>query len=67
MEEYRDISTSAPEYQPMEYWTSEQEDQGIAEWLGANYDANATGAPGDGDLAAVVGLPSSEQAGGAGS
>ena len=67
MEEYRDINTSAPEYQPMEYWTSEQEDQGIAEWLGANYDANATGAPGDGDLAAVVGLPSSEQAGGAGS
>ncbi len=67
MEDYRDIGTSAPEYQPMEYWTSEQEDQGIAEWLGAKYEANAAGGPGEGDLAAVVGLPSSEQAGSASS
>jgi DNA-directed RNA polymerase subunit beta' len=58
MEDYRKIGTSAPEYQPMEYWTSEQEDQGIAEWLGANYDASAGG---DGDLAAVVGLPTPDQ------
>ncbi|MGH9233478.1 MAG: DNA-directed RNA polymerase subunit beta', partial [Acidimicrobiales bacterium] len=59
MEEYNDIGTEAPEYKPMEYWSSEREDQGIAEWLTGTYEAGAGEAPGNGDLAAVVGLPSS--------
>jgi DNA-directed RNA polymerase subunit beta' len=57
MEEYNEIATEAPEYKPMEYWSSEQGDQGIAEWLTGM--AEAGEAPGNGDLAAVVGLPSS--------
>ncbi|RMH72322.1 MAG: DNA-directed RNA polymerase subunit beta' [Actinomyces sp.] len=30
---YRHIATEAPDYQPMEYYTSEAEDQDLAEWL----------------------------------
>jgi DNA-directed RNA polymerase subunit beta' len=62
METYRGIGTRAPEYQPMEYWSSEREEQGLAEWLTGTYEAgDGEGAPADGDLAAVVGLPSSER------
>jgi DNA-directed RNA polymerase subunit beta' len=61
MDEYRDIATEAPEYQPMEFWSSEREDQGIAEWLTGTYEAaQGEGGPADADLAAVVGLPSAE-------
>jgi DNA-directed RNA polymerase subunit beta' len=59
MEEYRDIATEAPEYKPMEFWSSERDEQGLAEWLTGNYEA-ASGEGGNGDLAAVVGLPSAE-------
>jgi DNA-directed RNA polymerase subunit beta' len=59
MEDYREIGTRAPEYQPMEYWSSEREEQDLAEWLKGNYEAGEGG--GDRDLAAVVGLPSSEE------
>jgi DNA-directed RNA polymerase subunit beta' len=63
MEVYRDIGTKAPEYQPMAYWSSEREEQGLAEWLTGTYEANQEG-EGSGDdarnLAAVVGLPSSD-------
>jgi len=62
MDEYRDIATEAPEYQPMEFWSSEREDQGIAEWLTGTYEASVgEDGPADSDLAAVVGLPSAEQ------
>ncbi len=59
MEEYRNIATDAPDYQPMEFYSSEREDQDIAEWLAGTYEAQ--GGDGNGDLADVVGLPSSEQ------
>jgi DNA-directed RNA polymerase subunit beta' len=59
MEVYRDIDTRAPEYQPMAYWSSEREEQGLAEWLTGNYEAQGDEGP-NGDLAAVVGLPSAE-------
>jgi DNA-directed RNA polymerase subunit beta' len=59
MEEYRDIVTDAPDYKPMDFWSSEREDQGIAEWLTGTYEAGA--GDGGGDLAAVVGLPSAER------
>jgi DNA-directed RNA polymerase subunit beta' len=59
MDEYNDIATSAPDYKPMDFWSSEREDQGIAEWLSGTYEAQ--GGEGDGDLAAVVGLPSADQ------
>ena len=61
MEEYNVIGTEAPEYKPMDFWSSEREDQGIAEWLTGNYEAGAADGGGNGDLAAVVGLPSSGQ------
>jgi DNA-directed RNA polymerase subunit beta' len=33
MGKYRDIATSAPDYQPMEFYSSADEEQDIAEWL----------------------------------
>jgi DNA-directed RNA polymerase subunit beta' len=59
MEEYRDVATEAPDYQPMEFWSSERDEQELAEWLTGTYEAGEGG--GDGDLAPVVGLPSAEQ------
>ncbi|MGH9212807.1 MAG: DNA-directed RNA polymerase subunit beta', partial [Acidimicrobiales bacterium] len=64
MENYRDIGTQAPEYQPMAYWSSEREEQGLAEWLTGAYEASEEGElpPEQArDLAAVVGLPSAER------
>jgi DNA-directed RNA polymerase subunit beta' len=64
MEVYRDVGTRAPEYQPMAYWSSEREEQGLAEWLTGAYEASAEGEPPPEqarDLAAVVGLPSAER------
>jgi hypothetical protein len=43
----------------MEFWSSERDEQGLAEWLTGNYEATS-GEGGNGDLAAVVGLPSAE-------
>jgi DNA-directed RNA polymerase subunit beta' len=64
MEVYRDIGTKAPEYQPMAYWSSEREEQGLAEWLTGTYEATQEEGelpPEDAaDLAAVVRLPSSD-------
>ena len=60
MEEYRDIATEAPEYKPMEFWSSERDEQGLAEWLTGTYEATESGGAPDADLAAVVGLPSAE-------
>src|SRR5215510_6799941 len=60
METYRDIATEAPEYKPMEFWSSERDEQGLAEWLTGTYEAAESGGPPDADLAAVVGLPSAE-------
>jgi DNA-directed RNA polymerase subunit beta' len=59
MDEYRDIATEAPEYKPMEFWSSERDEQGLAEWLTGTYEAAESGGA-DADLAAVVGLPSAE-------
>jgi DNA-directed RNA polymerase subunit beta' len=62
MDEYRDIGTEAPEYKPMEFWSSERDEQGLAEWLTGNYEAASGDGNGEGsDLAAVVGLPSAER------
>jgi DNA-directed RNA polymerase subunit beta' len=55
---YKDIETSAPDYQPMDYWSSEADDEDIAEWLAQGYDQTAVGTP---DVAEVLGL---ETAGG---
>ena len=33
MATYRDIATSAPDYQPMEFYSSADEEQDLAEWL----------------------------------
>jgi DNA-directed RNA polymerase subunit beta' len=37
---YKDIETEAPDYQPMDYWSSESEDQDISEWLTQSYDTS---------------------------
>ena len=44
----------------MEFWSSERDEQGLAEWLTGTYEATESGGPPDPDLAAVVGLPSAE-------
>jgi DNA-directed RNA polymerase subunit beta' len=61
MESYQQVVPSAPEYEPMAYWSSEREEQGLAEWLTSSYESgDADSGPADKDLAAVVGLPSAE-------
>jgi len=46
----------------MEFWSSERDEQGLAEWLTGNYEAAAGDGNGEAaDLAAVVGLPSGER------
>ena len=37
---YKDIETVAPDYQPMDYWSSESEDQDIADWLTQSYESS---------------------------
>jgi DNA-directed RNA polymerase subunit beta' len=56
MPEYRDISTDAPDYQPMDYWSSDRETDDIAGWLSQSYEASTD----DGAEAEVVGLPTAE-------
>src|SRR3546814_20796059 len=41
---YKDIETSAPDYQPMDYLSSEGDDQDIAEWLAKGHGASPAGA-----------------------
>jgi len=60
---YKDIETSAPDYRPMEGWSSDIGDEDdIAEWLGQSYESTTVGAQ---DVAEVVDLPTTddEQAG----
>ncbi|HEY5154491.1 MAG TPA: DNA-directed RNA polymerase subunit beta', partial [Acidimicrobiales bacterium] len=38
MATYRDITTSAPDYQPMEFYSSADEEQDLAEWLAGRSD-----------------------------
>jgi DNA-directed RNA polymerase subunit beta' len=40
---YKEIETSAPDYQPMDYWSSESDDQDIADWLTQSYDTSPVG------------------------
>jgi DNA-directed RNA polymerase subunit beta' len=51
---YKEIETSAPDYQPMDYWSSEADDEDIAEWLGQSYDTTAVGSQ---EVVEVFGLP----------
>ena len=53
-ERYGEFDTVAPDYQPMEYWTSDEQ-QDPAEWL-----ASLGGGNGDGD-AAVIGLDAADE------
>jgi DNA-directed RNA polymerase subunit beta' len=53
---YRDINTHAPDYQPMDFWSSDEE-QSPAEWLASIGSSDGSG---DGD---VVQLPTGEGAG----
>jgi DNA-directed RNA polymerase subunit beta' len=60
-ETYRAIETEAPDYQPMEFWSSDREEQGLAEWLAGSYETSAgDGAVlgGNGEVAEIIGLPS---------
>ncbi len=59
---YKDIQTSAPDYQPMDYWSSEGAEEDIAEWLAQGYDQTAVGSQ---EVAEVLGLGTAdgEQAG----
>ncbi len=58
---YKDIETSAPDYKPLDYWSSDSdEEQDIAEWLKESYDNTAVGAP-DAEVVSIAG--EGEQAG----
>ena len=48
MAKYRDITTNAPDYQPMEFYTSADEEQDIAEWLAGRSDTPARSGRGAG-------------------
>ncbi len=53
---YKDIETSAPDYQPMDYWSSDGADeQDIAEWLTQSYDNTAVGTPDEAQVVSVAG------------
>jgi len=41
MGEYRNIKTNAPDYEPMDYYTSDAEEQDLAEWLAGRSDSGA--------------------------
>jgi DNA-directed RNA polymerase subunit beta' len=60
MGEYRHIAPHAPEYQPMEFYSSIEEEQDLAEWLAGKTDL--VGVPADGGDAEVVEFPSGDEA-----
>ena len=49
VERYRDIAVEAPDYQPMEFYSTADDEQDLAAWLAGQTDLVA----GQGDLAAV--------------
>jgi DNA-directed RNA polymerase subunit beta' len=55
---YKEIQTSAPDYQPMDYWSSESDEEEISEWLAQGYDQ----AVGGQEVAEVLGLPTGDGA-----
>src|SRR4029079_14233656 len=58
MPSYREIATYAPDYQPMEYYSMEDEEQDLAEWLAGKADLNRA----DEAVAEVIDLPTSGDA-----
>ncbi|MET0727766.1 MAG: DNA-directed RNA polymerase subunit beta', partial [Acidimicrobiales bacterium] len=54
---YKDIETSAPDYQPMDYWSSESDDDEIAALLAQGYNQTAVGTQ---EVADVLGLPTAD-------
>jgi DNA-directed RNA polymerase subunit beta' len=65
---YKDIETSAPDYQPMDYWSSESDDQDIADWLTQSYETSPVATQEAAvavlpDLGQGAGDPGDEQAG----
>src|SRR5690606_35805184 len=61
MKIYNEIETAAPDYRPMEYWSSDRGDESIAEWLSGTYEAGGAQPPGEGGLAEVVDLPATDK------
>jgi len=55
MPSYREIDTYAPDYQPMEYYSMEDDEQDLAEWLAGKADLNRADEAG----AEVIDLPTS--------
>ena len=53
MPTYREITTHAPDYQPMEYYSMADEDQDLAEWLAGKADVGRADEQG----AQVIDLP----------
>ncbi len=51
---YRDIDTHAPEYQPMQYYSSDGEEQDLSEWLAEGGEAGDTGSEPGADVIEMV-------------
>jgi DNA-directed RNA polymerase subunit beta' len=47
---YRDIDTHAPDYQPMEFYSSDGEEQQLAEWLAGRTEFSRGDGSGDGEV-----------------
>jgi DNA-directed RNA polymerase subunit beta' len=63
MQEYRRIAPHAPEYQPMEFYSSIEEEQDLAEWLAGKTDLLGGDAPAEGEATDnVVEFPSGDEA-----
>jgi len=45
MPRYRDVATEAPDYQPLEFYSSDYEDRDLAEWLRASHESQVAAAP----------------------
>ena len=41
MGKYRNIKTNAPDYEPMDYYSSDAEEQDLAEWLAGRSEGGA--------------------------
>ena len=54
MAKYKNIGTTAPDYVPMEYYSSADEEQDLAEWLAGRSETGDTG------VGILAGAPSAE-------
>ncbi|MCX7621781.1 MAG: DNA-directed RNA polymerase subunit beta' [Acidimicrobiales bacterium] len=65
MAKYRNIAVEAPDYQPMEFYSTSEEEQDLAEWLAGRSDmlSGSSGPMEEAESAEVVDLPRGDEVG----